>query len=229
MTEILLKVSHQQTLPCWTVIRVVRNVKRKQRQVTCSTRNKSRPRNQTWKKQQNIDRKENIRITEWAAHSQNVAIHPATFIELNIKCAYTWRRGTEIDTKTSIKENHNRTTKEQSAINLLVVVAVGCVARTFLSVPNPPPVSAVAQKINPLVTNGLSHSYHLDESTFIFRGIGVFFSFFFHFSTKIMSANRTAPDGTPRFAASHLGLFCLPMSHKKDYMLIWVKSVAQFA
>ena len=32
---------------------------------------------------------------------------------------------------------------------------------------------------------------------------------------KIKIANRIAPDGTPRFAASHLGLFCLPMSHKK--------------
>ena len=39
---------------------------------------------------------------------------------------------------------------------------------------------------------------------------------------KIMSANRIAPDGTPRFAASHLGLFYLPMSHKKDARLIWV-------
>ena len=35
-----------------------------------------------------------------------------------------------------------------------------------------------------------------------------------------MSANRIALDGTPRFAASHLGLFCLPMSHKKDARLI---------
>ena len=26
-----------------------------------------------------------------------------------------------------------------------------------------------------------------------------------------------------RFAASHLGLFCLPMSHKRDARLIWVK------
>ena len=41
---------------------------------------------------------------------------------------------------------------------------------------------------------------------------------------KIMSANRIAPDGTPLFAASHLGLFCLPMSHKKlkDARFIWV-------
>ena len=42
---------------------------------------------------------------------------------------------------------------------------------------------------------------------------------------KIMPANRIAPDGTPRFAASHLGLFCLPMSHKKDARLIWVKPI----
>ena len=40
---------------------------------------------------------------------------------------------------------------------------------------------------------------------------------------KIKIANRIAPDGTPPFAASHLGLFCLPMSHKKDARLIWVK------
>ena len=34
----------------------------------------------------------------------------------------------------------------------------------------------------PLVTNGFSHPYHLDESTFIFRGMRSNFSFFlFHF------------------------------------------------
>ena len=37
-----------------------------------------------------------------------------------------------------------------------------------------------------------------------------------------MSANRIVPDGTPCFAASHLGLFCLPMSNKKDTRLIWI-------
>ena len=41
---------------------------------------------------------------------------------------------------------------------------------------------------------------------------------------KIMSANRIAPDGTPCIAASHLGLFCLPMSHKKDARRICVNS-----
>ena len=32
--------------------------------------------------------------------------------------------------------------------------------------------------INPLVTNGLSHPYHLDESTFIYRVIGSNFHFY---------------------------------------------------
>ena len=73
------------------------------------------------------------------------------------------------------------------------------------------------------MTNGLPHLYHLDESTFNFRGFGNDFLFLFHFSMKIMKANRIAPDGTPRFAASHLGLFCFALSHKKDARLIWVE------
>ena len=78
------------------------------------------------------------------------------------------------------------------------------------------------------MTNGLSNFYHLDELTFIVRVIKSNFSFLFHFSMKIMVhvANRIAPDGTPRFAASHLGLICLPMSHKKDARLLWVTYVS---
>ena len=55
--------------------------------------------------------------------------------------------------------------------------------------------------------------YHLDESTFI---LGESRVFFISFLMKIMLVNRIARDGAPRFAASHLGSFCLPMSHKKD-------------
>ena len=36
---------------------------------------------------------------------------------------------------------------------------------------------------------------------------------------KFLLANRIAPDEK---AESHLGLYGLPMSHKKDAMLIWV-------
>ena len=66
--------------------------------------------------------------------------------------------------------------------------------------------------LNPYLTNGFSHYYHLGESTFIFRGVRCDFKFLSHFSVKFLKANRIAPDGTPRSAASHLGLNCLPMS-----------------
>ena len=46
------------------------------------------------------------------------------------------------------------------------------------------------------------------------------FYFLFQFSMNVLSAKRIAPGGTPRFVASHLGLNCLPMSHKKDDDLI---------
>ena len=39
----------------------------------------------------------------------------------------------------------------------------------------------------------------------------VILKFYFIFA----KANRIAPDGTPCSAASHLGLYCLHMSHKK--------------
>ena len=71
------------------------------------------------------------------------------------------------------------------------------------------------------MTNGISHSYHLDESTFNLRETGCIFSFLLHFSMKIELANRIAPDGRP----PHLGLFCLHLSHEKDARLIWVKMI----
>ena len=52
-----------------------------------------------------------------------------------------------------------------------------------------PIVTQVPICLNPLMTNGFSHTYHLDDSVFIFKGIGSDFSFLCHFSMKIMSAN----------------------------------------
>ena len=75
--------------------------------------------------------------------------------------------------------------------------------------------------LNQLVTNVFSHPYHLDESTLIFRSIGSDFSFLFHFPLKFMSANKKATDGTPRFAASQLGLFCWPIFPKKERQLYY--------
>ena len=72
---------------------------------------------------------------------------------------------------------------------------------------------------NPYLTNGLSHYYHLGESTLSFVGVRSDSYFLSQFSMKILQANRITADGTPRSAASHLGLFCLPMSHKRDVRL----------
>ena len=70
---------------------------------------------------------------------------------------------------------------------------------------------------NPYLTNGFSHHYQLAESTFIFRGVRS--DFLSHFLMNFLCANRIAPDGMPRSAASHLELGCLPMLHKKDARL----------
>ena len=40
---------------------------------------------------------------------------------------------------------------------------------------------------------------------------------------KLLYANSGEPDRTSRFAASGLGLHCLPISHKLDARLKWVK------
>ena len=59
------------------------------------------------------------------------------------------------------------------------------------------------------MTNRITHRYHKDESIFIYRGIRNILEFLFFFSDRI--PNRIVQDGTPRFAASHLGLDCLPI------------------
>ena len=55
------------------------------------------------------------------------------------------------------------------------------------------------------MTNGLSHPYHLDESTFIFRGIGstVFLLlFFFSFSDEV----HLSKQNSPRWDAAFCGV-----------------------
>ena len=76
--------------------------------------------------------------------------------------------------------------------------------------------------LDPYLTHGFSHHYQLDESTFIFRGVRSDFLFFISFFDEIsLHENGISPDGTQRSAASHLGLFCLPMSHKRRPGLIF--------
>ena len=76
--------------------------------------------------------------------------------------------------------------------------------------------SPCGRVVNPFLTNGFSQYYHLGESAFIFRGIRSEFQSSYNFLMKILLANRIATDGTPRSATSHMWLYCLPMSHKKD-------------
>ena len=64
----------------------------------------------------------------------------------------------------------------------------------------------VCGNVNPFMTNGITHRYHLGESTFILGDIRCDFIYIYFFSIKFLYVNRIAPDGTPRSAASHLGL-----------------------
>ena len=58
--------------------------------------------------------------------------------------------------------------------------------------------------INPLMTNGLSHPYHLNEPSFDFRLIGSLFSFLFHISMKFDEIRRSKQNNPIS------GLFHLP-------------------
>ena len=80
-------------------------------------------------------------------------------------------------------------------------------------------LDSVISHINQYLTDGFSHYYQLGVSTSIFRGVRSDFKILFNFSIKILKANRIAPDGTPRSAASRLELFCLPLSNKRDARL----------
>ena len=60
--------------------------------------------------------------------------------------------------------------------------------------------------LNSLETNGHPFPYYLDESTFNFRGVKGNAWFLFNVSMI--------------FSASHLGLFSLPLSRKKDARLM---------
>ena len=81
-------------------------------------------------------------------------------------------------------------------------------------------IKLIMLTVSPYLINGFSHPYQLGEATFFFRGVRSDFYLLSHFSMKFLCANKIAPDGTPRSAASHLGLYCLPMSLKRDARLI---------
>ena len=77
-------------------------------------------------------------------------------------------------------------------------------------------MSRLKTEVNPYLTKGFSHCRHLGESTFIFRGL-LFISFFDEIS--LCKQNSPRLDAACS-AASQLGLYRLPMSHKRDVRLI---------
>ena len=73
--------------------------------------------------------------------------------------------------------------------------------------------------LNPYVTNGFSQlSYGRAQFHFHVNQWRSLFNLFMNF----LQANRRAPDGKPHSVASNLGLYCLPMSHKKDARFITI-------
>ena len=68
------------------------------------------------------------------------------------------------------------------------------------------------------MSSGLSHPYQLSGSTFVFRGFRSNFSFLFHFFDENHVSKQNSPswDAASFFVASHLRLFCLTLSHKKN-------------
>ena len=73
---------------------------------------------------------------------------------------------------------------------------------------------SVISQLNPYLTNGFAHPYHLGDPTSILGASGLILIFTSFFDENPFS-KRIAPDGAPRSAASQLGLYFLPMSHKK--------------
>ena len=68
--------------------------------------------------------------------------------------------------------------------------------------------------IYPLVTNGLSHLNHLDESTFILRGMGSNFSFIISFFDE----NHVSKQNSPRWdhiLRRHIWVYSVCLCHIK--------------
>ena len=59
-------------------------------------------------------------------------------------------------------------------------------------------------------------------SSFPLKAFWVVFFILVKFKLNFLQANNVDPDQTPHKAASDLDLHCLPLSHKKDAMLLWV-------
>ena len=78
---------------------------------------------------------------------------------------------------------------------------------------------------NPHVTNELSHPYQFGWAHLHFYGHQDFLFFFISFFDENQLSKQNSPRWTPLSVASHLRLFCLLMSHRKDArLIIWVNT-----
>ena len=66
--------------------------------------------------------------------------------------------------------------------------------------------------------NGITHRFQLEESISVFKGCKVLFVIFIQVLVQNYASKQWRQN-----AASDLGLHFLPLSHKKDAWLIWVK------
>ena len=85
-----------------------------------------------------------------------------------------------------------------------------------------------ARLFNPIVTNELSHPYHLEESNFITRDIRTifFFSFFILFFDEIYIKQTQQPRvGCCSVLRSPIWGYSICLSNKNDAMLLWVKAI----
>ena len=74
--------------------------------------------------------------------------------------------------------------------------------------------------LNPFKPNGISYYYQLDQSISVLRVVGWYF---YSNLNRTICKQTVETDQMSHFAASDLGLHCLPMSLIKDTRLIWVK------
>ena len=75
--------------------------------------------------------------------------------------------------------------------------------------------------INPFKPIGISYSYKFDQFISKLRVSGYYFSFVFNFNRTVCKQTvKICSDVEKR--GSDPGLYCLPMSLKKDTRLIWV-------
>ena len=74
-----------------------------------------------------------------------------------------------------------------------------------------------------LCCNTISYPYQVEQFISVLRAVGGIFRVYTNFDKQIVHED---PGQTPHFAASDLGVHCLPIFQKKDARLIWMSATA---